>query len=97
MKLLQSKEVKAPLLTAEAFGKLKVCKDPAETILKLLPAFPIANVWIEVVKPFNEVIALPFRKLENNRVVTFPETSVVRILVLAVFIPMPSNQTPNVV
>ena len=89
LKVLQSAEDKAPLLTAEAVGKLKVCTEPNEAIVKSVPDVPVANVCNELVKPFSEVIAFPERKLDNVLVVTYPSTSVVKIFVLLVVVPIP--------
>ena len=36
-----------------------MCVEPEETILNSVPEVPVANVWLPVVKPFNEVIPPP--------------------------------------
>ena len=44
LKVLQSEEDNKPLAEAEAVGKLKVCTDPKEEILKSVPELPILKV-----------------------------------------------------
>jgi hypothetical protein len=43
---------------SEAFGRLKVCTDPDETILKSFPVVPIANVCPLAVSPLSVPILL---------------------------------------
>jgi hypothetical protein len=42
-----------------ATGILNVCVEPEDTILKSVPEYPVANDWLPVTKPFNEVIPPP--------------------------------------
>ncbi len=44
LKLLQSVEVNTPRLVADAFGKLKLCTVPEETMFILVPVVPIAKL-----------------------------------------------------
>lgn len=97
LNVVQLAEESKPLLVAEAVGKLKVCTVPAELIVKSVPDVPVANVCTAPVNPFKEVIALPDSRLAKVLVVTFPEASVVTMLVLVVFVPMPCNLTVPVV
>jgi hypothetical protein len=43
LNVVQSVELKAPLLVAEAVGKLKVCVAVAELILKSVPDVPVTK------------------------------------------------------
>ena len=43
LNVVQSAELKAPLLVAEAVGKLKVCVAVAEDILKSVPLVPVTK------------------------------------------------------
>ena len=45
----------APRFEALAVGKLNVWVEPAEFIAKSVPVVPVAKVWVESVKPFNEL------------------------------------------
>ena len=56
VKLVQSADDKAPRAAADAVGILKVCVATLETILKSVPAVPVAKNCVEVVRPFNEFI-----------------------------------------
>ena len=58
LKVDQSAEESNPLLVDEAVGKLNVCTEPEEEILKSVPEVPVANVWVEVLKPLRLVIAV---------------------------------------
>ena len=44
LKVIQSVLVNKPLLVLEAFGKLNVCADPDDTMLKSVPVVPVAKV-----------------------------------------------------
>ena len=97
LNVFQSAKVNAPLFIELASGKLNVCIEPEDEIIKLLPAVPIAKVCTELVNPLIEVIALPVNKLENVLVVTLPKASDVKTFVFVVLIPIPSNRTSKVV
>ena len=53
---VQSADVSNPLAEAEALGRLKVWVMPAETILKSVPAVPVANNCVVELRPFKEVM-----------------------------------------
>ena len=89
LKIAQSAEDKAPLLEADAVGKLKVCILPVELMLKSVPAVPVEIVCTEFVNPFKEVRALPDNRLDRFLVVTLPNPSVVAIFVFVVLVPIP--------
>ena len=89
LNVVQSAEDNAPLLVADALGKLKVCVLPAEVILKSVPVVPVAIVCTELVNPLREVIVFPDNKLDRFLVVTLPDASVVTILVFTVLVPIP--------
>ena len=48
-----------PLLDASAVGRLNVCDDPAEDIVKSDPDEPTSKVWSAKEIPFNNVIPDP--------------------------------------
>lgn len=97
LNVVQSDAVNAPLPEADADGILNVCAEAEETILKSVPVVPVANICVELVNPFNDVMALPDNKLDKDLVVTLPEGSVVTMLVLVVLVPIPCNLTVPVV
>ena len=66
VKLLDPVKVCVPVETrpravAEASVKLKVCTQADETILKSVPAVPIANVWVAPESPLSDVMPAPTR------------------------------------
>lgn len=64
---VQSAAERRPRAVEVALGKLKVCVEPLEVILKSVPAVLVANVCVVVERPFNEPIfpnAAPFQKSE---------------------------------
>jgi hypothetical protein len=97
LKVIQLADDKAPLLVAEAVGKLKVCVVPEEVIVKSVPVVPAVKVCADPDKPFSEVIALPDNKLDKVLVVRLPDASVVTMLVFVVLVPIPCNLTVPVV
>ena len=54
LKVLQSDELKAPLLVALAVGKLNVCVSVAELIAKSVPDVPTAKYCVCLVYPLIE-------------------------------------------
>jgi hypothetical protein len=59
LNVVQSVLLSAPLLVALAVGRLNVCVDVADEILKSVPAVPVANVCVEAVRPFSDVMPPP--------------------------------------
>ena len=97
LKVVQSPELSAPLLAAEAVGILKVWVLPDDEMPISKPDVPDAKVCIEPVSPFNEVMVFPLRRFDNERAEMFPDASVVKILVLIILFPKPENLTLPVV
>jgi hypothetical protein len=97
LKVVQLADDNAPLLTADAVGKLNVCAAPEELIVKSVPVVLVAKVCTEAVNPLSDVKALPDNKLDKVLVVTLPVASVVTMLVLTMLVPMPCNLTDPVV
>ena len=93
LNVVQFAALNLPLFVAEATGKLNVCTFDKLEILKSVPVVPVAKVCTEPVIPLKEVRAEPDSKLDRVLVVTFPELSVVKILVSVVFVPTPANLT----
>jgi hypothetical protein len=61
LNVVQSAEDNAPLLLADAVGRLNVCVLPDELIAKSVPLVPVAKFCVLVVKLFNE--PMPFGKV----------------------------------
>jgi hypothetical protein len=59
LNVLQSVLLNAPLFVALDVGRLNVCVEVADEILKSDPAVPVANVCVEAVRPFSDVIPPP--------------------------------------
>jgi hypothetical protein len=69
LNVLQSVLLNAPLFVALAVGRLNVCVDVADEILKSVPVVPVANVCVVAVNPFSDVIPVPpvaFNVLPEN-------------------------------
>lgn len=97
LKVVQLADDKAPLLVADAVGKLKVCRVAEEVILKSVPVVPVVNVCTEPVNPFSDVMVLPDNKPDRVLLARLPDASVVTMLELVVLVPMPCNLTVPVV
>ena len=97
LNIVQSFELKAPLLVADAVGILKVWLLPEDDIPTSVPAVPVEKVCMDWVRPLRDMIVFPFRRFDKERMATLPVGSVVKILVLVLFEPTPENLTLPVV
>jgi hypothetical protein len=59
LNVLQSADDNAPLFVAEAVGRLNVCIESEDEILKSLPDVPVTNLCTDFVKLFIAVIPVP--------------------------------------
>ena len=59
LNVVQSVLLNAPLFIALAVGRLNVCVEVADEILKSVPVVPVANVCVEAVRPFRDVMPEP--------------------------------------
>ena len=66
LNIVKSVEFSAPRLAALAVGILKVCVALTEPMLKSVPAVPVANVCIEVVKPLRVLIEPTVEAIVNQ-------------------------------
>jgi hypothetical protein len=82
-----------PRAVAEASGMLKVCVDPVESILKLVPAVPIANVCTPTERPFN--VEMPPVAEPTSIKTTLPKASTVSALPVKDEVALPEVSEEN--
>ena len=59
LNVTQSVLVNNPRLDDDASGKLNVCVEPDEIMLKSDPVVPVAKVCVDAVNPLSEIMAFP--------------------------------------
>jgi hypothetical protein len=82
-----------PRAVAEASGMLKVCVDPVESILKLVPAVPIANVCTPTERPFS--VEIPPVAEPTSIKTTLPRASTVSALPVKDEVALPEVSEEN--